>query len=89
MKASKHIPERKCIGCQERFPKPELMRVVRQPDGTVISDKTGKASGRGAYLCKKESCLTVAYRKGRLQTALECKIPEELYATLKESLGDE
>ena len=46
----KKIPMRMCVGCREMKPKKELIRVVHQPDGGVILDRTGKAAGRGAYL---------------------------------------
>jgi len=86
MSKKKHIPERKCIGCQGRFPKSELIRVVRQPSGEVVLDTTSRAQGRGAYLCKSEGCLTAAHKKGRLRTALECVIPDEVYEALRKAL---
>lgn len=86
MSKEKHIPERKCIGCQGRFPKSALIRVVRQPSGEVVIDKTARAQGRGAYLCKSEQCLLAAHKKGRLRTALECAIPDEVYEALKAAL---
>lgn len=48
-------PERRCLGCMQSFPKKELIRVVRTPDGAVELDFQGKKSGRGAYICKN-SC---------------------------------
>ena len=47
----KKIPQRQCMGCRERKAKRELIRVVRGPEGTVSLDFSGKAPGRGAYLC--------------------------------------
>ena len=86
MKAKK-IPMRKCLGCGEMFPKKELVRVVKTKTGEengqetyVISlDKTGKAAGRGAYICKKAKCLEIAVKAKRLQRAFECQIPEEVF----------
>ena len=57
MPKTKKIPMRMCSGCRESKPKSELIRVVRTPDGNIVVDKTGKVSGRGAYLCKNEECL--------------------------------
>ena len=53
----KSIPQRQCVGCREKKPKPELIRVVRAPDGAISLDARGKAAGRGAYLCSKAACL--------------------------------
>ncbi len=84
---TKRIPERKCIGCQGRFPKPMLVRVLRTPDGEVLLDLTGKKSGRGAYICKNSSCLKKARKAKRLESALECNIPDEIYERMEEELG--
>ena len=74
----KKIPERRCIGCGEKRPKPELIRVVRSPDGEVSVDLTGKKSGRGAYVCRSAKCLSRAVKKGQLARNLECAIPDEV-----------
>lgn len=84
---TKKIPMRKCIGCGEMFPKKELVRVVKAKTGeengqetyTVSLDKTGKAAGRGAYICKKAKCLEAAVKAKRLQRAFECQIPDEVF----------
>ena len=65
MKAKK-IPLRKCTGCGEMFDKRTLVRVVKSPDGEVSLDLTGKASGRGAYVCKNPGCLNMARKKNHL-----------------------
>ena len=54
------IPMRQCMGCRERKPKRELIRVVRSPEGAVSLDFQGKAPGRGAYLCPDPNCLKKA-----------------------------
>ena len=56
----KKIPERLCVGCQEKHPKKELIRIVRSPEGEFSVDLTGKKSGRGAYICPKQECLEKA-----------------------------
>jgi predicted RNA-binding protein YlxR (DUF448 family) len=63
-------------------PKRELMRVVRTPEGTVEVDPSGKRSGRGAYLCKKQSCWEVALKRHSLQNALKIKLDEAAQAEL-------
>ena len=85
MEKVKKIPQRKCLGCMQSFPKKELIRVVRLPEGEVEIDLTGKKSGRGAYICKNEACLKKAIQSKRLGTNLEAEIPEEL----AEALGAE
>ena len=47
----KKIPQRQCMGCRERKNKRDMIRVVRQTDGTVSLDFSGKLNGRGAYIC--------------------------------------
>ena len=82
----KKQPERRCSGCGEHFPKKELVRVVRLPDGNIALDGGGKMSGRGAYICKNPSCLKKAKKGRRLESSLECPIPEEVYTKLEEEL---
>ena len=79
MNQKKKIPLRKCSGCGEMKPKKELVRVVRSPQGEVSLDLTGKAPGRGAYLCRSAACLMKARKAKRLERAFACPIPEEVY----------
>jgi predicted RNA-binding protein YlxR (DUF448 family) len=65
-------------------PKKELTRVVRTPEGRVVVDPTGRANGRGAYLCLKTACLEKAVKSRALERALETKIGPEIYETLGE-----
>lgn len=83
---AKKIPERQCMGCNERFPKSALLRVVRDPDGNVSLDFTGKKSGRGAYICKNAACLKKAQKTKRLSRALECDVPDEVMAQMEAEL---
>jgi predicted RNA-binding protein YlxR (DUF448 family) len=83
---TRKIPERKCTGCQGRFPKSTLVRVLRTPEGEIVLDTTGKRSGRGAYICKNASCLKKARKARRLESSLECAIPEEIYERMEEEL---
>ena len=80
------IPERRCTGCGEHFPKNTLIRVLRTPEGEIILDVTGKKSGRGAYICKSADCLKKARRARRIETSLECSVPDEIYARMEEEL---
>ena len=78
----KTMPIRQCIGCREHKPKPELIRVVRSPQGDVSLDFRGKAPGRGAYLCRDAACLKKAGKSRALERALDVPIPPEVYDRL-------
>ena len=82
----KKIPIRQCIGCRERRPKRELVRIVRSPDGVVSLDRSGKANGRGAYLCHDTACLRRAVKSNALARALEAPIPEIVLERLAKEL---
>ncbi len=82
----KKIPMRKCVGCGEMFPKRELVRVVKSPDGTLSLDLTGKKSGRGAYVCRRLACLQAARKARRLERAFACAIPEAVYDAMEKEL---
>lgn len=84
--APRKMPERKCVGCSKQAPKKELIRVVREPDGNVCLDFTGKKSGRGAYICRSTSCLKKAVKSKRLERNLAVDIPEEIYKALEVEL---
>ena len=86
---NKKTPERKCVGCNLRAPKNELVRIVRTPDGKVTLDKTGKLSGRGAYLCNDVKCFNKARKAKRIETNLEISVPEEIYDAIAELFGEE
>ena len=86
---TKKIPERHCLGCNLPFPKKELLRVVRSPEGEISVDFTGKKSGRGAYLCFSSSCFKKARKAGRIARALNTEIPEEIYETLASEIAFE
>lgn len=83
----KKIPQRQCMGCRERMDKRSLIRVVRAPDGTVSLDFSGKAAGRGAYLCPKAECLKKAQRSRALERALEVSIGAEVYERLEKEIA--
>jgi hypothetical protein len=60
-----HSPVRTCLGCRRARPQAELLRIVRTPDGGVEPDPARRSPGRGAYLCRREECLTECVRRGR------------------------
>ena len=85
----KKIPMRMCTGCMEMKPKRELIRVVKNKEGQVFVDLTGKKSGRGAYVCKDIKCLEKAVSTKRLGRNLEVSIDEEILEKLKDEIGNE
>ena len=82
----KKIPQRQCMGCQERKDKKALIRVVRTPEGQVCLDFSGKLNGRGAYLCPDPECLKKAIRSKVLERKLEAPIPQEIYDRLAKEM---
>ena len=84
----KKIPQRQCMGCRERKPKRDMIRVVRGTDGTVSLDFGGKLNGRGAYICPQSQCLKKALRSKALDRSLEVTIPEEVYQRLEKEMED-
>ena len=64
----------------------ELLRVVRTPDGAVIYDPTGKANGRGAYVCRSVECLKKARKARRLERVFSSQIPDEVYDMMEKEL---
>ena len=78
----KKIPQRQCMGCRERKNKRDMIRVVRQTDGNVSLDFSGKLNGRGAYVCPDPECLKKARKARSLERCLEVQIPEEVYDRL-------
>ena len=82
----KKIPQRQCMGCRERKPKRDMIRIVRTPEGVVSLDFGGKMNGRGAYICPNPECLKKAIRTKALERSLEVAIPEEVYGRLQKEM---
>lgn len=83
------IPMRQCLGCRTMFPKKELIRVVRSPQGELSLDFKGKAAGRGAYICPNAECLKKAKKSRAIERAFSMQVPEEVYQALEEKMEDE
>ena len=79
----KKIPMRMCSVTRERFPKIELIRVVKTPDGEVKVDLTGKLNGHGAYIKKDLTVLEKAKKTKALSHALETEIPDQVFQELE------
>lgn len=86
---TRKIPKRMCIGCGEMKEKRELIRVVKNKDGEISLDLTGKKPGRGAYVCKSSECLKKAQKARRLQSAFSMMIEGEVYERLLSEVGED
>ena len=73
------IPQRKCIVCGENKDKHELIRIVKNKEEGIILDPTGKKNGRGAYICKNETCINEAKKKRKLEKVSKTEISDDLY----------
>ena len=85
----KKIPMRMCLGCHEMKPKAQLVRIVRDKEGNVSLDLTGKANGRGAYICKDVQCLKKARKTSAVDRAFSAKVSDEIYDLMEQELIDE
>lgn len=74
------------MGCGEKKPKKELIRIVRTPEGEIKLDDKGKVSGRGVYICPDKKCFEKSRRAKRFERSLEVEIPDEVYAELESRL---
>ncbi|MDV3426049.1 MAG: YlxR family protein [Bacillota bacterium] len=83
------IPQRMCSGCLEKKDKKDLIRVVKNKEGQISIDLTGKKPGRGAYICRNLTCLEKAIKAKKLDRSLEVKIDEETFVRLREEIGNE
>lgn len=88
MQKVKKVPQRKCIACQDRDNKKELIRIVKNKEGQIFLDKTGKANGRGAYICNCIECLKKAIKSKALSRAFKVEVPDEVYESLMKEIGD-
>lgn len=84
----KKIPERSCMGCNQKKDKKDLIRIVKNKDGIINIDKTGKLEGRGAYICDSIDCLEKVKKSKRLEKVLETKIDDEIYDKLRGVICD-
>ena len=87
MQKQKKIPQRKCIACQDRDAKRDLVRIVKNKEGQIFLDKTGKANGRGAYICNCVECRNKAIKSKALSRAFKMEVPEEVYESLRKEIG--
>lgn len=75
-----------CVSCREVKHKSEFLRAVKTPEGNFSIDFTGKAAGRGAYLCKSEKCATMAKKRRQFDRSFKTKVPAEFYEEICEAV---
>ncbi|NLB88740.1 MAG: YlxR family protein [Syntrophomonadaceae bacterium] len=80
------VPQRMCVGCREMKNKKELIRIVRNSEGALELDTTGKKPGRGAYICPNVDCFNQAIKSKSIQKALEKELPTELQEEIKKQI---
>lgn len=84
----KKLPQRTCIGCNTQKDKKELIRIVKNKEGKIFVDKTGKLPGRGAYICDNIECLEKAIKSKRLEKSFEMKIENVIYEELRKRIKE-
>ena len=84
MAKTKSVPMRMCISCREMKEKKQMIRVVKNADGEIFADGTGKAAGRGAYICRAEQCQKKLADKKLLHKAFSMLVPDEVYRGVEE-----
>lgn len=77
---------RMCIVCREQSDKKALLRIVKNKDGEIFVDKSGKANGRGAYICKDKECFDKLCKQKSLNKAFKCNISDEIYQKIGEEI---
>ena len=84
----KKIPQRTCMGCNVQKNKNELIRIVINKEGNIFIDKTGKANGRGAYICNSIDCLEKVIKSKRVEKCFETNIEDVIYEELRSQILD-
>lgn len=84
----KRIPQRMCIGCREMKDRTELIRIVKNKEGAIFLDDTGKAQGRGAYICANPECFRKIKKSKGLDRTYKTSVPDSVYETLEKELDE-
>ena len=79
---------RMCIVCRGQSDKKTLLRIVKNKDGEIFVDKTGKANGRGAYVCKNRECFEKLKKTKALNRAFKCNVKDEIYERIGEAIEE-
>ena len=82
----RHVPLRTCVACGKKTEKKGLVRLVAPPGGGVELDVSGKAPGRGAYICSEGDCAVDSLNKGRIDSTLRRSTTEQEWSALRLSI---
>lgn len=77
---------RMCVACREMQDKRNLLRIVKDKEGNVSIDYTGKKNGRGAYICNNEECLKKCMKQKSFNKAFKTNIDEKIYKEIEEAI---
>lgn len=83
MMKNKRVPQRKCVVCNTHKDKKDLLRIVKDKEGNIHIDTSGKMNGRGTYICPSIKCLENARKKRTLNNYLKTNISEEIYQEIE------
>lgn len=84
MQKQRKIPLRQCIACRELKEKRAMLRVVKNSAGEIFLDFSGKAAGRGAYVCDRPDCITRLKAKRMIDKAFSCRVDDKVYTSIEE-----
>ena len=84
MPKTKKIPLRQCIACRELKPKKEMLRIVKNKEGAIFLDFSGKAQGRGAYICDDENCIKKLRKQRLINKVFSCEVDGAVYSAIEE-----
>ncbi len=73
-----------CVACRELKEKREMLRIVRNSEGKIIIDFSGKAAGRGAYICNNPECVKKLRRQRILNKVFSCQVDDDIYTQIEE-----
>jgi len=85
---TKKIPMRMCLGCRQMMPKKELIRIVLNKESGIALDFTGKAAGRGAYICKNTACFSKLKKSHGIEKNFGVSVSPEIYDEIEKGLCD-
>ena len=77
---------RMCVACRQIKDKRSLIRVVKDKEGNISIDETGKKNGRGAYVCKEPECFAKLKKQKSLNKAFKCNIDDEILSQIEEEV---
>ena len=84
----KKIPMRSCVMCRDKVEKRVLLRIIRNTDGKIEFDPTGKKNGRGVYLCRKDECIQSVKNRQKIKNSLEISPTDEEMNTVFEQINN-